>query len=66
MPLFKLPLDNTSINSMGLYSFDHSPSLRWHKELRPNFTATLNEQTNQDSAHLVPIFQGIQLSIGSK
>ena len=55
-----------SSNSMGSHSFDHSPSLRWHKELRPDFTATLHEQANQDSAHLVSIFDGIQLIIGSK
>ena len=56
VPLFTLPLNNTSSNSVGSQSFDHSPSLRWHKELRPNITATLHEQTNEDSAHLVPIF----------
>ena len=40
MPLFTLPLDNTSSNSMGLHSFDHSPSLRWHKELESNHNIT--------------------------
>ena len=38
-------------SSTSSHSFNYSPSLRWHKELWPNFTAILHEQTNQDSAH---------------
>ena len=41
--------------------------LRWHK--KPNFTATLHEQTYQDSAHIVLILKennSVQVAIGFK